>query len=76
MAQLRETIGFLNLSSLDFQTKSCLGEATVRWGGISITGTQGATAGLTLNVTSASADNCAQVLQRIITMLLPKTTVS
>lgn len=72
---LNETVGFKNLSALDFQAKSCLGEGAVRWGGISISGTQGTTAGLTLNVTSASADNCAQVLQRLLTILFEKKSI-
>jgi len=77
MAQYRgELIGFQNLSVLDWQAKSSLGESNVRFGGISITGTQGATAGLNLNITTASADNCAQVLQRLLTILFEKKPVS
>lgn len=75
MAIIKETVGFSALSSINYQARSCLGEATVRWHGISITGTQGATAGTILNITNASADNCAQVLQRLITILFDKTTV-
>lgn len=72
----KETVQFQNLSAIDFGAKSCLGEAGFRWNGISIAGTQGTTAGLLLNVTSASADNCAQVLQRLITILFEKKSVS
>lgn len=75
MAFIQEKVGFSALSSINYQAKSCLGEATVRWHGISIMGTQGATAGTVLNVTSATADNCAQVLQRLITILFEKQTV-
>ena len=73
---LNETVGFKNLSAVDFGAKSCLGESGFRWNGISIAGTQGTTAGLLLNVTSASADNCAQVLQRLLTILFEKKSVS
>ncbi len=75
MTNYTETVGIKNLSSLDFQAKSCLGENGVRWNGISIIGTQGTTAGLTLNVSNPTADNNAQVLQRVITMLFDKKAV-
>lgn len=76
MADYRELVSFNAISALNFGTKSCLNEGNVRWGGISITGQQGVTAGLTLNVSSPTAANCAEVLQRLITQLYQKKSVS
>lgn len=38
MTEFRETIGFKNLSAIDFQTKSCTGQGDIRFGNWSLIG--------------------------------------
>lgn len=73
--ELRETAKFLNISAINFQAKSSLNEANVHWGGISINGQQGATAGFILDMTNPNATNLAQVVQRLLTMYHAKQTI-
>lgn len=71
----KETVGFSNLSAIDFQTKSCTGEGNVRWGG-AFSFTSGFNPLYSVNPYNSTASNTATVLATLIKDLMEKKIIS
>lgn len=69
-----ETVGFQNLSAINFQSKSCLGEGNVRFGPFSFT--SGFNPVYSVNPYNATAANTANVVATLIQVLHEKKIIS
>lgn len=71
----KETVGFSNLSAIDFQTKSSTGEGNIRWGG-TWSFTSGFNPVYSMNPYDTTAANTAVRLATLIKDLYEKKIIS